>query len=133
MASKTYYSRFGLSMPVTEARWITVDGQAKQIEARYIQFARIGSDKYFMFTTNEPDVQAVLDARLALDGSDIFDAEEYQKLVVPAEMRVNTLKEEVLRVSAERNRLLVLLDQQKSSAPPAIPPQAASLQINKGR
>lgn len=122
MPTKSYYSKHGLSMPVTKLQYLTVDGQTTKIEPRYIEFARIGQDKFFMFTTNEPEVQAVLDKRIVEVG-DIFGPEEYNRQAVPAEMRAKQATEENSRLIAENNRLMAMLNaKQPTEAPP--PPAA---------
>lgn len=124
MPAKTYYSKVGLSMPVTKLQYLTVDGQTTKIEPRYIEFARIGQDKFFMFTTAEPEVQAVLDKRMEMPDSDVFGPEEYNRLAVPAEMRAKQATEENQRLLQENNRLLAMLNaRQPVDAPP--PPTGA--------
>jgi hypothetical protein len=114
MANKTYYSESaGLNVPVGKLRRIMQDGQATLIEPQRIQFARIGADKFGSFTTDDPEIIAALDERAERVG-DIFGPEEYQKRIVPAEMRAERLAEENQRLVEERNRLLAMLKQQQA-------------------
>ena len=126
MPAKTYYSKVGLSMPVTKLQYLTVDGQTTKIEPVYVDFARIGQDKFFMLTTDNPEYQAVIEKRMAIDGSDIFGPEEYNRLAVPAEMRAKQATEENQRLLTENNRLLAMLNARSFSAPVVDAPDGPS-------
>jgi len=115
MANKTYYSESaGLNVPVGKLRRIMQDGQATLIEPQRIQFSRIGADHFGSFVTDDPEIIAALDERVAKIG-DIFGPEEYQKRTTDPKMRADLLEAENHRLLAEHNRLLAMLQKQQQS------------------
>lgn len=107
MQARTFYSASkGLFICASHGEMQSVGGESKRLGEKHIQFREVGD--FGMFTTSDPELIAYLDKRQA-EVSDVFGPEEYQKRIVPAEMRADDLERRLI----DANRLIAQLRDKK--------------------
>lgn len=106
---QTYYSRSrGLMICAVHGEMTQSDGETKRQGEKHVQFAPAGVESDFgVFRTSDPELIEFLDNRI-VETHDIFGPEEYNKLIVPADVR-NAMLERQL---TDANRLIGILKAQ---------------------
>lgn len=107
MESRTFYSKSrGLLICADPGKMIQMDGETKRVGEKRIEFRPVGD--FGIFQTTDPELIAYLDKRI-VDVGDVFGPAEYQKRIVPPEMRADALEREL----QDANRLIAQLKAQK--------------------
>ena len=103
---KTYYSRSkGLMICASHGRLESMDGESKRVGEKHIQFGPAGVESDFgIFRTADTELIEYLDERVETV-KDVFGAEEYNRLIIPADVRAGMLERQL----QDANRLIALL------------------------
>lgn len=116
---KTFYSSAGaLIVNINTGHRITEGNGISKVVGQKIAEFMPQNDGFGKLTSRDPEVIAMLEARIAAGAGDVFDEAEYQRRITPAEIQLAMMKDERDRLVTDRNRLLAQLAE-RGKAPAA--------------
>jgi hypothetical protein len=119
MALTTFYSICpGLICYAGKTEMKNVNGTLQPVDPPMVRFTefqnKVNGKSFGIFQTEDPDVIEYLNNRIKTS-HDVIPGEEFARMMVPADVQVKTMEEQVRRLE-EENRLLRAMKEQQAAA-----------------
>jgi len=112
VGARTFYATSGrltISMKPANKHVETGTGKVITIAGKYIEFTPMGASNHGRLVTEDEDVIAHLEKRIASGANDVFDEDGYSKLITPTDVQAKNARlalNEAQAALAEKDRVI---------------------------